>query len=531
MDNANLDDQPVVDISTGKGLPPGYVNNVYVDPSNADRVFAVFSNYGIPSIFMSLDAGDSWTDISGNLEENPDGSGNGPSVRWIAVNGKDEGLYAATSTGLYKTSVIKGNNTHWNQERVQIGNAVVAQVKTRKDGFIAAAAHGNGLYSARFSVRERPELSLTTNFLLEDITVPLNAADTEIDITGLFSGGPEPITIELINSNPSLVTASLSGDILTLSYAADSEGSAAIGLIASSGEEQVAEGFTVTVADLPIYAQTDTRVSSTPSQLFVDFSGALVQSSDDFIIPTGKTWTIRSVRAVGGANGAPTFTNVTAVLYEDAGGAPGAEIYNSGAVIPTSEPTSSDIALDLPVAQVLESGTYWLTVYVTLPFNPGARQWFWGTQSAVTGSEAAFIDPSNLFGTGATTWRPQSVAFTTRPPRDHIFQIFGSVEESGSSGAGTESNDVALLASVSGIVKTAVWPNPSGNEFNFRLDASDDTTVTARIYSITGQMVFEKADLEPGTTFNWNAVASPAGLYIVNISGSTTNEQFKIIKR
>ncbi|WP_340199504.1 T9SS type A sorting domain-containing protein [Ascidiimonas sp. W6] len=531
MDNANLDNQPVVDISTGKGLPIGNVNNVYVDPSNADRVFAVFSNYTIPSIFMSTDAGETWTDISGNLEENPDGSGNGPSVRWIAVKGKDEGLYAATSTGLYTTSRINGSNTRWNQERVQIGNAVVAQVRTRKDGFVAAASHGNGLYSARFPVRERPELSLTANFLLSDTLVPLNSEDVVVDITGLFSGGPAPITVELTNSNPSLVTATLSGNTLTLSYTADAEGSATIGLIATSGEEQVAEGFTTTVTEFAIYEQIDPRISSSPSQLFVDFGGALVQSSDDFVIPSGNTWTIDKVLAAGGANGAPTFTSATVVIYADAGGLPGAEIYNSGALVPASAATDTNLTLELPEAQVLESGTYWLSVYAILPFNPGGRQWFWNTQSAVVGNEAAFRDPVNLFGTGALDWTPQSGAFTTRPPRDHIFQIFGVVEEAGTTGGGTESNDPELLATVDGNAKTLVWPNPSGSDFNFRLNSNTDSNLTARIYSITGQLIYEKANLAPGTSFNWNAATNPAGFYIVNISGTNTNEQFKIIKR
>ena len=84
IDNANIDGQPKVDISTGKGFPVGgFVINVEVNPTNSDEVWVVFSNYGIPSIFHSLDAGETWSDISGNLEENVDGTGNGPSVRWF----------------------------------------------------------------------------------------------------------------------------------------------------------------------------------------------------------------------------------------------------------------------------------------------------------------------------------------------------------------------------------------------------------------------------------------------------------------
>ena len=157
MDNANLDNQAVVDISTGKGLPPGFVNDINVDPSNSDRVIVTFSNYGIQSLFFTADGGETWTDISGNLEENPDGTGNGPSVRSTAFfgnsqifNGKLQPVFVATSTGLYVTSRLNGENTKWRLENFVIGNAVADEVKTRKDGFVALSVHGNGLFSARF---------------------------------------------------------------------------------------------------------------------------------------------------------------------------------------------------------------------------------------------------------------------------------------------------------------------------------------------------------------------------------------------
>ena len=530
MDNANIDNQPITDISTGKGLPPGFVSNLYVDPSNSDRVFAVFSNYVIPSVFMSTDAGETWTDISGNLEENPDGSGNGPSVRWLAVKGRDEGLYVGTSTGLYTTNRIRGANTRWFREPFVIGNAVVTQVRTRSDGFVAVAAHGNGLYSARFPVRERPEPSLSVNFLLDNLIVDINSEDTVIDITGLFDAEGAPITIEVTNSNPELVTATLNGDTLTLSYAPDLQGDATIGLVASSGIEQVTEGFTVTVTEFAIYEQTDPFVSSTASQFFTDF-GAIAQASDDFVIPEGTSWTINRVRVFGGANNNPPLNSATVIIYEDAGGLPGNEIYNSGTLTPVSLPTDTNLNLELPETIDLSGGTYWLSVYATLPFNPGLRQWFWLTQNNVTGNESAFIDSANLFGTGAINWTPQSQAFSGRPPRDHIFQIFGIVNDSGTTTNDDLMEDAEILARLDGNVRTVVWPNPSGNEFTFNLSTQYTDTLTARVHSITGQLVFERNDLRPGTNFTWNAANRPAGFYVVTITGKNTNEQFKIIKQ
>ena len=62
-----------------------YVNCIAVDPTNADRIMVVYSNYKVKSLFASTDGGTSWDNVSGTLEQNADGSGNGPSCRWADV--------------------------------------------------------------------------------------------------------------------------------------------------------------------------------------------------------------------------------------------------------------------------------------------------------------------------------------------------------------------------------------------------------------------------------------------------------------
>ncbi|OJJ22122.1 hypothetical protein BKI52_08780 [marine bacterium AO1-C] len=153
LDNAHRNPTRT-DISTGKGLPAnGYVNCLAIDPTDANQVFAVFSNYGVQSVFYSTNGGDSWTPIGGNLEENSDGSGNGPSVRWIAIHyagNRSKSYYVATSVGLCSTSFLDGTNTQWQQAAPGvIGNVVVSMVKSRGiDGKLVAVTHGNGIYEA-----------------------------------------------------------------------------------------------------------------------------------------------------------------------------------------------------------------------------------------------------------------------------------------------------------------------------------------------------------------------------------------------
>jgi hypothetical protein len=139
-----------------------YLSSVSINPDNVDHVLITFSNYGIPSIFESTDGGQSFDDVSGNLEQFPDGTGNGPSVRWGELIPTTSGfLYlVGTSTGLYSTSVTNGTSTTWVKESSSlIGSAVVTMMDYRPiDGRLAIATHGNGVFSSTISDFKRIEV-------------------------------------------------------------------------------------------------------------------------------------------------------------------------------------------------------------------------------------------------------------------------------------------------------------------------------------------------------------------------------------
>ncbi|OJJ17116.1 hypothetical protein BKI52_30865 [marine bacterium AO1-C] len=142
---------------TGSAFPiGGYINCIALNPQDKDEVIVVFSNYNVPSIFHSNDGGQTWTMIGGNLEENPDGSGTGPSIRWITIlplANQAKAYLLGTSIGLYTTGTINGSSTVWSQEgQKTIGNAVVEMIQARiTDGFVAVATHGRGVFSTRYS--------------------------------------------------------------------------------------------------------------------------------------------------------------------------------------------------------------------------------------------------------------------------------------------------------------------------------------------------------------------------------------------
>ena len=163
LDNADTGDPSPTDV-TGGSFPSGAnVSSIAVHPDDADRVMVVFSNYSVQSIWYSDDAGSSWTDVSGSLEENTDGSGNGPSVRWAemgVISSSSTQYFVGTSTGLYSTTTLNGTSTTWTQEGSStIGNVVVDMIDIRdSDGYVAIGTHGNGFYTSTLN-RANPNSS------------------------------------------------------------------------------------------------------------------------------------------------------------------------------------------------------------------------------------------------------------------------------------------------------------------------------------------------------------------------------------
>ncbi len=156
LDRADTGDSKPTAIWTGKGFPSrAYVSSIAVDPHNADSVIVVFANFQIQSLFLSTDAGLSWKPVGGNLEEYPNGSGNGPSCRAatiVPVAGGNVYL-VGTTTGVYSTYKLDGMSTVWSLEGAStIGNDIINALDARpSDGYVAVGSCGSGAFTATFT--------------------------------------------------------------------------------------------------------------------------------------------------------------------------------------------------------------------------------------------------------------------------------------------------------------------------------------------------------------------------------------------
>lgn len=144
--DASLGTDGEIDISIPGADAGAFLHDLAVNPENGDEVIAIFSNYGVKSIWHTNNAGTSWTSIGGNL----DGE-NGPSVRAAVIAptaNSGTHFFVGTSIGLFSTSSLNGNSTVWSQESEdKIAQSVIAALDYRQsDDVLAVGTHGRGLF-------------------------------------------------------------------------------------------------------------------------------------------------------------------------------------------------------------------------------------------------------------------------------------------------------------------------------------------------------------------------------------------------
>lgn len=251
LDNAHTGNPVPIDITAPAFPEHAFVSYIDVDPDNADHVLVTFSNYGVISLFQTTDGGVTWTAVAGNLEEHPDGSGDGPSIRCVKKlvhQGKTIYL-AGSSCGLFSTRVLNGDSTVWIKEGANsIGNVIVDDIDVRQnDGFMAIATHGNGVYSGYFD----PAASIEEGKRSERFTIgnpyPIPASD-KIQVT-VQARQPLRLDARLVSLTGEMVAifgeSWLDGGEQTLSFPVAGLSSGSYLLVVSDGSAEISKKVVV----------------------------------------------------------------------------------------------------------------------------------------------------------------------------------------------------------------------------------------------------------------------------------------------
>jgi len=174
LDNANTAGALSVPLTQNMGAfwPSGaYVSGIAIDPQDPLQLLVAVSNYNVSSLFTSADGGATWTAVEGNLAGLA-----GPSVRDVEIVpvGAGQLYFAATSTGLYSTSVLAGAATVWVLEAPgKMGNVVVDQLTSRAaDRLVVAGTHGKGVFSVTIPASSPVQDNLPQSQLVLQQNVP-----------------------------------------------------------------------------------------------------------------------------------------------------------------------------------------------------------------------------------------------------------------------------------------------------------------------------------------------------------------------
>jgi hypothetical protein len=106
-------------------------------------------------LFHSNDGGQNWNKIAGNLEQDPSGSGNGPSCRTAEIIplGNDTLYLVGTTVGLFGTANLDGQNTVWEQIGHNAFGSTIVEFLTYRpsDGLLVVGTFGNGVYQTNLN--------------------------------------------------------------------------------------------------------------------------------------------------------------------------------------------------------------------------------------------------------------------------------------------------------------------------------------------------------------------------------------------
>ncbi len=197
------------------GNPGGvaaYISCVEVEKNNENHIVVCYSNYGVNSIWETLDAGTTWTSIEGNLPDMP--------VRWATLNpNNNRQLLIATELGVWSTDNITGTTTSWGATNSGLANVRVDMLQLRSsDGYVIAATHGRGLFGSDVFTQPTAGIFVTSRIGYTGNPIQFNSSSFQ-DVSWLWNFG-DGTTSTLKNPAHAYATAGTYNVTLTINNGA-----------------------------------------------------------------------------------------------------------------------------------------------------------------------------------------------------------------------------------------------------------------------------------------------------------------------
>ena len=192
----------------------------------------------------------------------------------------------------------------------------------------------------------------------------------------------------------------------------------------------------------------------TLSTMFSDIPMFSSDLADDFIVPTGQTWSVQSIDADGAILGPGPVASFNVFFYADNAGLPGAHIYTA-----MNQPftvTGSTFTVNLPTMAVLNAGTYWVEIQANMMFASNGA-WVWTDRTVQSNNGAAWQNPGGGFGV-CPTWALKTTCVQITGGPDQVFRLNGTTGQ----GTPTPTATASPSASATATATATTTASPSG---------------------------------------------------------------------
>ncbi|HEV3341035.1 MAG TPA: hypothetical protein VG125_11785, partial [Pirellulales bacterium] len=124
-----------IDLPAGSG----HVEQLAVDPASALIAYAVVNMFGVGHVYRTADGGQTWTNVSGNLPDQPSNA--------VAINTSTGAVYVGNDTGVFVSTNVTSGSPTWAPVGSGLPNAQVVDLEYNPTfGLLGAATHGRGAF-------------------------------------------------------------------------------------------------------------------------------------------------------------------------------------------------------------------------------------------------------------------------------------------------------------------------------------------------------------------------------------------------
>ena len=154
---SNINNSPSSQQIDNGNFTNGFISCIQTG-DNGQRILVTVSNYGMQSVWQSLDGGSSWTNKDGNLPDMP--------VRWALYHPQNPNqVMLATETGVWTCDNINANPVVWTSQSNSLPNVRVDMLDIRPDNNkVVAGTHGRGLFTTTWDLINDIKTTEVTNF-------------------------------------------------------------------------------------------------------------------------------------------------------------------------------------------------------------------------------------------------------------------------------------------------------------------------------------------------------------------------------